>query len=78
MTDDKIKIYFIDLEEGKDIGYKFMYMDEVRKWSIGTVVQFNNNKTLYEIMSFAVNEGYPEGGINLKKVNKGNLIELDG
>ena len=78
MTDEKIKIYFIDVEDGKDIGFKYMYMDEVRKWSIGTVVQFKNIKTLYEIMSFAVNEGYPEGGINLKKVNERNLIELDG
>jgi len=78
VTDEKIKIYFIDVEDGKDIGFKYMYMDEVRKWSIGTVVQFKNIKTLYEIMSFAVNEGYPEGGINLKKVNERNLIELDG
>lgn len=73
MGDEKIKIYFKDILKGRTLGIKYMYIGEIKKWGIETLIQIQGD--IYKIKFFAVNEGFPEGSINLEKL-KMEHIEL--
>jgi hypothetical protein len=76
---DKVKIDFIDITNGQRLGTSTIPMNIVRQLSIGDRLEFKETGAIFgmmEIVSFAVNEGYPEGDIKLKPVKSKGKVKL--
>jgi hypothetical protein len=76
---EKIKVHFINVDDGQRIGTSTIPIQAIHKLSVGDRIEFKDVGALFglmEIVSFAVNEGYPEGSISLKSLKPKGKIKL--
>lgn len=68
MNNDKVKVSFIDTVNNVTLGTCNIPFIAITKLNIDDVIEFKEYGALfglYQIKSFAVNHGFPEGSINL-------------
>lgn len=76
---DKIKIEFRDVINNVTLGYSTVPYGAITKLAVGDKLEFKDTGLLFglcEIQSFAVNQGYPEGHINLIPLKAKAKIKL--
>jgi flagellar motor switch/type III secretory pathway protein FliN len=76
---EKMKISFIDVGVGVTLGSITVPFEMITKLNVGDVIEFKDSGILFgllEILSFAVNQGFPEGHINVKQIKPKAKIKL--
>lgn len=76
---EKVKVEFIDIVNKQTLGSSTIPMTAIQKLAVGDFVEFKDAGAIFgtmEIVSFAVNSGYPEGHINVKPIKIKGKIKL--
>lgn len=76
---EKVKVSFIDTVNNVTLGNSMIPFGAITKLNIGDRLEFKDVGAIfgiYEIQSFAVNHGHPEGHINLTPVKAKAKIKL--
>ena len=76
---EKIKVSFIDIENKVALGSIMITFSAVTKLNIGDRIEFKDNALgfgIFEIQSFALNHGFPEGNINVIPLKAKARIKL--
>lgn len=76
---EKVKVSFIDTVNNVTLGNSMIPFVAITKLNIGDRLEFKDVAAIfgiYEIVSFAVNHGHPEGHINLVPVKAKAKIKL--
>lgn len=78
-VNEKVKVSFIDATSNGVLGKSVIPFGAVTKLNIGDRIEFKDRASLfgvYEIKSFAVNHGFPEGQIFLEPMKAKAKIRL--
>lgn len=76
---DKIKVSFVDVVNNVVLGNSIIPFGAITKLNIGDRLEFKDVPSIFgifEIQSFAVNQGHPEGQINLAPIRPTARIKL--
>ena len=76
---EKVRVSFIDVVNNVTLGNSIIPFSAITKLNIGDRLEFKDMGAIfgiYEIQSFAVNHGLPEGHINLAPLRAKAKIKL--